>query len=264
MKTENCYVYTYSYPNGVPFYVGIGSGHRMQYHLTCAKNNRKDVNQYKKNIIQKILREGQEPIIKKIVDNIDREFAALIEQEFIAKYGRRSEGGLLVNMTAGGEGMVGLSKESEMKRRQSLIAAECFTRFKKGHDNSAAIAAREGMDPWNKGIPCSDETKAKISAAITPYAMDPIRREQSKQRMTGNKYREGVPHTEETKEKMRQAKLNAEVPNKKGKKLSGDAYKNVAKSNRVEWTCPHCGKHGMGTGAKNRWHFNNCKTKDQK
>ena len=58
-------------------------------------------------------------------------------------------------------------------------------------------------------------------------------------------YWTGGSHTEETKEKMRQARLGKPNP-----ASSAGCLKEV--------TCPHCGKVGQSGGMR-RWHFNNCK-----
>jgi len=143
MNTEKrFYVYTYSYPNGVPFYVGKGTGKRIKNHLWDAKANRK-LNSFTVRVIKKLLREDKEPIVEKIIDNIDEEFAFLIEEEFIRKYGRRNTNtGILTNNTDGGEGtsnakgikrtpeqiekmriaLTGHKQSEETKRKRSLKA----------------------------------------------------------------------------------------------------------------------------------------------
>jgi len=128
----NYYVYVYKYPDGTPFYVGKGTGKRWKQHLIKAKTNSKDYNEYKRNIIKKLFREGKEPIVEKILDNIDNELACLVEQEYISKYGRKSQGGLLVNMTAGGDGCYDLDPEIREKKKLKLIEIGKPWRFKKG------------------------------------------------------------------------------------------------------------------------------------
>lgn len=87
---------------------------------------------------------------------------------------------------------------------------------------------RKGNIPWNKGIPLSDETKAKISASLTgrkasAEAIEKTasahrgmkRSEETKKKMSeakkGNKGRLGKPHSEESKQKMSKAKLGNKV-----------------------------------------------------
>lgn len=141
MNTEKrFYVYTYSYPDGTPFYVGKGTEKRIEHHLWDAKANRK-LNSFNVRVIKKLLKENKQPIVKKIIDNIDEEFAFLIEEEFINKYGRRNNNtGILTNNTDGGEGTsnakgikrtpeqiermrinsTGVKQSEESKRKKSL------------------------------------------------------------------------------------------------------------------------------------------------
>ena len=146
MNTENrFYVYTYSYPNGDPFYVGKGTNKRISHHLLDAKAGRK-LNSFNVRVIKKLLEEGKEPIIKKIVDNIDEELAFLVEQEFISKYGRRNDGsGILTNNTNGGEGTFG---SKGIKRTPEQI---------------------EQMRLRATGVKQSEETKIKRSKKLNGY-----------------------------------------------------------------------------------------------
>lgn len=114
------YTYTYNYPNGTPFYVGKGTKKRIISHMWDAKANR-NTNKFHIRVIQKLLKNNEEPIIKKIVDEVDEEFAFFVEQEFISKYGKRTNGtGILTNNTDGGEGTSGINN---IKRTPEQIEA---------------------------------------------------------------------------------------------------------------------------------------------
>ena len=251
------YVYLYKYPSGLPFYVGLGTGKRWRIHLYKAQTGSKDYNTYKQNIIKKIFAQGQEPIIEKIVDGVDRELAALVEQEAIDKYKRRSEGGLLVNMTNGGDGIFVLDDEMEQRRRASLRAAECSTRFKKG------------VPSKNKGVSMSEETREKCRQASlgNKNALGTKHTDQARANMSAaHKGRvgpmKGKKHSLESIEKMRLANTG-KVSKKKGRLLTEEQRAKMVELIRANsWTCPHCQKMGYGVGAKNRWHFNNCKLKE--
>ena len=252
------YVYLYKYPSGLPFYVGLGTGKRWRIHLYKARTGGRDYNSYKQNIIKKILSQGQEPIIEKVVDCVDREFAALVEQEVITKYKRRSEGGLLVNMTDGGDGIFVLDDEAEQRRRASLRAAECDTRFKKGVPAS------------NKGVPMSEETKEKCRQAQlgNKYALGTKHTEQTRANMSAAHKGQACPmkgkkHSPESIEKMRLAHTG-KVSKKKGRPITEEQRVKMVESAKANsWTCPHCQKTGFAKGAGNRWHFDNCKLKEK-
>jgi len=90
----------------------------------------------------------------------------------------------------------------------------------------------------------------------------------------------GRNHTEETKEKIREARLR-QVPPNKGRKFSEEHRKKISEHQKnaprsVESNkkrsktmsgiakpkvkCPHCGKEG-GAPQMRQWHFDNCKMK---
>lgn len=257
INKDRFYVYTYSYPNGVPFYVGLGSGKRINSHIYAAKSGKKDYNSYKQRIIQKILLSGEEPVITKIIYGIEREFAALIEQEYIAKFGRRDSGGLLVNMTDGGDGVFGLSAEAAERKRKSLVAATSVTRFKKGHTAN------------NKGVPMSDASKQKCREANLGkrYALGVVHTVEARANMSAAHKGKpsgmlGKKHTIETIEKMRLAKICKPSKIKGRKNTSETIEKMKVSAFRAEWLCHVCGKTGYGKGAGIRWHFANCKKKE--
>ena len=76
----------------------------------------------------------------------------------------------------------------------------------------------------------SEETKQKIRAAKLGKKRKPFTRR---------------PPTEETRQKISNAKMGKPAWNK-----------GVSPE---EWVCPHCGKVGKGYGNKTKWHFENCK-----
>lgn len=115
----NFYTYVYKRTDGTPFYIGKGHGKRLNQHLYDARGSRKN-NLLVIKIIRKMLRNGEEPIIEKLIDNIDEELALFIEQECIDKYGRINNGtGILANLTDGGEGSSGYVVSDEKKKKTS-------------------------------------------------------------------------------------------------------------------------------------------------
>lgn len=88
-----------------PFYVGIGSDEF--YKRAHNQNNR---NKHWKNIVST---HGYK--VQIVIDDLTWDEACAKEMEFIALYKRTFEGGLLVNITAGGEGNLNPSPETRMK-----------------------------------------------------------------------------------------------------------------------------------------------------
>ena len=116
------YVYGLKYPDGTPFYVGKGKGDRWNEHEREAKSNRPAISAYnpqKVNVIRKLWENGEEVIKEKIITNITEEHAFQVEKELITKYGMRSTGGLLVNLTYGGEGTSGY--KFTLKQHKKLL-----------------------------------------------------------------------------------------------------------------------------------------------
>ena len=113
LNINTAYVYVHTrLDNGLPFYVGKGNGNR--YKSLTQRNI------HWKNLVKK--HNGFN--FYKLIENINDEFAYLIEQEVISKY--KWLGYPLVNKTDGGEGVLGFSfnlgipktKEHKEKLRQ--------------------------------------------------------------------------------------------------------------------------------------------------
>ena len=196
------------------FYVGMGKENKRAYR----KFNR---NPHWHNIVKKA---GY--TVNIVYKDIEWEEAKQIEILLIAKYGRKDLGlGNLVNMTDGGEGVLGLicSEETRQKMSEAL----------KGRTFSEE--AKQKISEALKGNTRSEETRQKISEAKQNMS------EETKQKMSeakkGRKLseehiqkmreaRKGKTHTEETKQKMSAAH--------KGKTLSKETKQKLseAKSNR--------------------------------
>jgi hypothetical protein len=213
-------VYVYKYPDGTPFYVGKGIGQRYKKHLQYARLGYKDCNEFKKNVINKILREGKEPIIEKIVENVDNELACFVEEEYIRKYGRRTEGGILTNMTDGGDEGFKMDPISVEKMRQKKLGVPSCLGVKHTEEARKNMSlAHKGPRPWMVGKKRSPETIEKM-------------RNSKKGKPSGRK---GIKLSEELRLKIKKVSL------------------------RDKWTCDVCGTTGLNKGAGNRWHFSNCK-----
>lgn len=149
MSATNIY-YVYAYlreEGGNPFYIGMGKGDRLFDHLKEAK---KDLNsksgQHKLNTIRKLLKEGKEPLIKIIQNNLSRKEAADLEIKLISVYGRQDLGtGILTNQTNGGDGNRGWSNEERQKVRDRNLRLGITPPSQKGR--------KQNRDPKYTSIP---------------------------------------------------------------------------------------------------------------
>lgn len=123
----------------IPFYIGIGTNHNNNYERAYIKRKR---TAHWNNIINKtdykvdILYESD---FKEEINNK--------EVEFILMYGRKCDGGVLVNHTLGGDGISGYNHTDFSKKKMS--------------------DSKKGKTTWNKGIKNSKEKRLKISNALT-------------------------------------------------------------------------------------------------
>ena len=103
-------IYCFNYE---PIYGGKGCDGRLDIHNYLALNTNKNKLFY--NVIRKIYKEGLEPIIVKILQNVAEEEAFAEEINFISIVGRRDKGrGSLCNETDGGEGISGMSRIKDL------------------------------------------------------------------------------------------------------------------------------------------------------
>ena len=171
------YTYIYKRPDGTPFYVGKGTGDRYLRHLNKAKKQIKS-KLIVIRIIQKILKNGQEPIIEKLIDNVDEELAFFIEQECIDKFGRiNNNTGILANLTDGGEGSSGYkcSKKTKEKLRAANIGKKLSIEHKNKISKTMSVKHIGSNNPFY-GKKHSKESLKKISESSkskpTKYWLD--------------------------------------------------------------------------------------------
>jgi hypothetical protein len=116
------YVYVLERPNGDPFYVGMaeaksGGTQRISQHFYDAK---KCIRLHRHNIIRKAVVDGTAIGVKIHGWYSTRLHAAEREIELIKEFGRIKDGGLLVNKTAGGEGVKNLDADSRRKISEAI------------------------------------------------------------------------------------------------------------------------------------------------
>lgn len=135
------YVYGETEFDFEPFYVGKGMGARCYEHLyECNLNGKIIVNEFKNNIIKKIIKEtNQLPIIIKIKENLSEQEAFNLEVKMIKIIGRRNLGkGPLTNLTDGGEGgyiHIWTYEEKERLRKNTIFKnREFIEKYVKGNN----------------------------------------------------------------------------------------------------------------------------------
>jgi len=156
------YVYVLTDDKGKIFYVGKGCNSRESSHRTNAKNNRKEP-VYKK--IRQLWLCGVDFNLIKIKSNLDEKDAFKIEKDLIAQYKRKSDGGCLFNITAGGGGsnLYKHSAEALKKMRDAWV--------KRRQKNKILVSAetRKKIAIAIKGRKHSEESRKKISLSISGY-----------------------------------------------------------------------------------------------
>lgn len=202
------YVYIHKKPDGTPVYVGKGHGKRA-YKL----NGR---NPHHQSVLNKY--EGQ--IIIEVTNCENEQAAFELEKIYINQL--RDQGYRLCNQTDGGEGVCGYRFDPETIER---IAAINRTKVRSDEFKAGVSAQWKGVKrgPQSEerrlknaqahtGKKQSEETKAKRSAALKGKERVLSEQHISKIRefnktKIGNQYRRGAKHTDEAKEKNRQAHL---------------------------------------------------------
>jgi hypothetical protein len=231
---RNFYVYFLDRLDGTPFYVGRGTGNRWLMHEYKAKRGRS----YKDNIICQIRDAGFPVPKRKVAEGLTHAEANALEIEIIAKLGRHPHGPL-VNMTAGGEGIIEMPPESEARRRAKLKGRkpsdETRERLRRAASNPSTetrqrmsekkkgkrptVETRQKMSKARKGRPFSEEHKAKIRAAVA------LRPPEHYAKLAAA--RRGKPLPADTKEKIR-ATLT-------GHKMSEESRAKMSESGKRRW-----------------------------
>lgn len=219
----------------IPFYIGIsskkdGKTTKSQYPRAFSlSRNKAWLDVYKgadKNISVEILYETDS------VDEIVKK-----EIEFIALYGRKEKGGLLVNLTDGGIGKTGSITPPHVKEKLS----KALIGIKRGPmQESTKIKLGIAL----KGKFPTDETRKKLSAKLVErHKKKPLRHSDETKRKIGlkslgNKNNLGRVWTEEQKDKLRAWKPNEEqLAKMKGRKLSDSHKKKISEwaKGRIPW-----------------------------
>jgi hypothetical protein len=188
------------------FYVGIGAEEKRAF-------NKKNRSPYWKHIVNKV---GYSVNI--IHKDIDWEEAKKIEILLIEKYGRKDLGkGNLVNLTDGGDGVLGL-KHSEEARQKISEAGKGNTR---SLGKSCSEEARQKISEAQKGKTHSEETREKMSKAQKGENNPNFGKTLSEEiRLKMSEAQKGKTRSEETREKMSKAQKGKTRSEETRQKLS--------------------------------------------
>lgn len=140
-KPKGYYVYAYIRINGTPYYIGKGKDRRAwsKRHTVFVPNDDRII----------ILESGLTEV-----------GALAIERRLIRWHGRKSEGGILHNITEGGVGGIGGSKGLSEESRKKISDS------KTGKCSKALKAANIRSGLARIGTKVSIETKAKLSESL--------------------------------------------------------------------------------------------------
>jgi hypothetical protein len=157
------YTYLYIDPSRQePIYVGKGTGRRVEVHL-----KRKDMHPFTHRL-SSMKKLGIEPVIKYLISGVDEELAHLVEEEAIAKYGRKDLGlGPLLNLTDGGEGSSGWVVSPMTKQK---IGEKARARGPLSNEHRRAIGlGGTGRTGWRH----TKEACEKMSSSKQGVKLDP-------------------------------------------------------------------------------------------
>ncbi len=177
-----------------PIYVGKGTKDRVKRHLFLYKERKTHFH----NKLALIIKEGYQPSYKIVKENLSEEESFKEERRIISIIGRQDNGGMLTNLTDGGDGQSGLKhkEESKTKISNSLKNNIEFQEYMKSEEFSKKISeGLIGHKGYGKGVPRTEEVKNKIKESL--------------------KNRPGRKHTDSSKEKMSLNNSGKNNPNSK-------------------------------------------------
>lgn len=111
------YVYALFLKEGeLPIYVGKGSGYRAKGHSTNPANK----------AIGKVLAKNKEYFVGVLSGSSDESVIYQLENFYIKKYGKKVDGGCLLNFADGGEDSSSHTKDAEFRKKKSKDYSEKF------------------------------------------------------------------------------------------------------------------------------------------
>ncbi len=135
-----------------PFYVGKGTGNRINRH-THKDSILKETNKLKRNKILKILKSNNKVFKVKLFENITEEESLRIEEKLISEIGRRDlKKGILSNMSNGGEKG---NAQNQNKRKKKIIKYDLEGNFLKKYNSIIEAANELNISKGNISLCCN-------------------------------------------------------------------------------------------------------------
>ena len=173
-----------------PFYIGIGSD------KTYYRANKKSQRNIHWNRI--VLKTDYE--VEIMLDNLTWDEACEKEREFIKLYGRNNYGGILANITKGGEGVIGMVVSDETKKKLSNSIKEWHKTYKISDEERKKSSIR--FKEFNKN---KEFTEKRVTALRNSEKL-----KQSYISRTGKP--SGYKHNEESKKLISLSKIGKKMP----------------------------------------------------
>lgn len=241
---NNCfYVYAFFRPwNGEPFYIGKGKGRRIDRHERSSKSHR---NKHFRSIFSKAARLGLIVPRAIIRDGLKEKEAFELEVALIQIIGRRANGGPLVNLTDGGEGVSGYQVTASDRKKISeglrgrpkspehiaavVAALKNSQRAKDGHERTAAL---------RRGKKHSAESRAKMSATLSGRVLGQYSVERREAISAGKRGKNRKPFTAQAL-----ANMSAAQKGRPGKSLTKETKEKISAALSGRKRGPHSEEH---------------------
>ena len=210
LRHDRFYVYVIFRPNGVPCYVGKGSGKRDGKHETYKSHN-----PHLNAIISQA--NGTLPCVR-IREYMKESDAFQLERLLISTIGREVSGGPLVNLTDGGEGGSGAVRSAETLRLMSKVQQGKIATHTQRLKMSIHHLHRRGRTIEEIGAPGFKLTKFQRNILNKPPLTRTEMGDLTAQRNIGNKYGIGNRRTSEGQARVTQSIIQSNKRrNKSGK-----------------------------------------------
>lgn len=229
------YVYLWKRPNGIPFYVGKGKKLRGILQNYGHNHNK---------FLQRTIRKLDCNKISVEFFSCDNEKKALtLEIKLIAQYKRRNEGGVLCNLTNGGEGFSGLVFSKLHLHNLSLAHMGQTNGFRSGHKHS--LESRKKLSEAAKRQFSNPRARAAVRRFMLSSKMNRILRKRARVQWSNPKSRAKILAGIQSPEARKKYSIIW-----KDRKHSLSTRKKMSAASARRWRNPEYRKKWLATRAK--------------